>query len=109
MPTSFGFRVENLTVDGHVEDSLRPGGECQRFYDMLIVVEKIRGRAHGAVEIVSGDAVLDVNHMHRGTSSKKATSLGPVIPVTNSLAIGETPWQQNQGVSNWVVLSDWRA
>jgi len=41
MPTGFGVRVENLTVDGHVEHSLRPGGECQRFYDVLIVVEKI--------------------------------------------------------------------
>ena len=41
MPTGIGFRVEDLTVDGHVEDSLGTRGEGQRLDDVLIVVEKI--------------------------------------------------------------------
>ncbi len=71
MPTGIGFRVKDVTVDGHVEHTFGTGGEGQTLDDVLIVVEKIRGRAHGAVEIVSGDAVLDVDHMHRGASRRR--------------------------------------
>ena len=58
------FRVEGLAVDGDVEDALRPGSEGEGLHDVLVVGENVGCRAHGAVEIVSGDAVGDVDDVH---------------------------------------------
>ena len=63
MPTSFGFRVEHVTVDRHIEHAFRPRCEAQRVDDVLVVGQQIRRRAHGTVGIVSGNAVFDVDNV----------------------------------------------
>lgn len=57
------LRVEHRVVDFHVEDSAAAGHEGQFGDDVLVVVEEITSRAHGAVEIVSGHAVGDSDLM----------------------------------------------
>ena len=64
MAASVMFRVEHLTVNGHVEDPFRASRKGQRLDDVLVVGEQIVCRAHGAGGIVSGDAVGDVYDVH---------------------------------------------
>jgi len=57
------LRVEHRVVDFHVEDPAAAGHEGQFGDDVLVVVEEITSRAHGAVGIVSGHAVGDSDVM----------------------------------------------
>lgn len=59
--TSSCLRVEKFPVNRYVEHTLSAGSEAQLLDGVLIIGQKIRGRAHGAVGIVSGDAVGDVD------------------------------------------------
>ena len=49
MSAGIGFRVQHLVVDDDVEDAGRPGDQREFIDEMLIVVNEIVGRAHGAV------------------------------------------------------------
>lgn len=49
MSAGEGFRVQHLVVDDDVEDSSRPCDQREFIDEMLIVVDEIVGRAHGAV------------------------------------------------------------
>lgn len=44
----FVLGVEKLTVHSDVEDAFLTGCETQRFDDVLVVVEQVVSRAHGA-------------------------------------------------------------
>jgi len=61
MSPGFGLGVDHFPVDGDVENPFDTGGESQRLNHVLVALEKICSRAHGAVGIVSGDAVGDVD------------------------------------------------
>ena len=58
------LRVQSPAVHDDVEHSLGPGDQRQFADDVLVVGQEITDRAHGAGGIVSGDAVLDVDHVH---------------------------------------------
>jgi hypothetical protein len=64
MTTGGGLRIEKLTIDGNVEDTLGAGRQSEGVHDMLVLAQDVGRRAHGAVEIVSGDAVCDVDRVH---------------------------------------------
>ena len=49
MSAGISFRVQRLVVDDDIEDASRPGDQCEFIDEMLIVVNEIVGRAHGAV------------------------------------------------------------
>lgn len=49
MSAGEGFRVQHLVVDDDIEDASRPGDQREFINEMLIVVNEIVGRAHGAV------------------------------------------------------------
>ena len=49
MSAGIGFRVQHLVVDDDVEDSSRPCDQREFIDEMLIAVDEIVGRAHGAV------------------------------------------------------------
>jgi len=66
--------VEQLAVNSHIEYALGPCGQSQGFDDVLIVGENIRDRAHGAREVVSRDAILEVDHMLGHPSSVLSTT-----------------------------------
>jgi len=57
------LRVEHRVVDFDVEDTAAAGHEGQFGDDVLVVVEEITSRAHGAVGIVSGHAIGDSDLM----------------------------------------------
>ena len=64
VPPCLRLRIEDFTVNCHVKDSLRTCSEGERLDCMLIVPKNVRGRAHGTVEIVSGNAVGDIYDVH---------------------------------------------
>lgn len=49
MSAGISFRVQHLVVDDDIEDTSRPGDQREFINEMLIVVNEIVGRAHGAV------------------------------------------------------------
>ena len=49
MSAGICFGVQHLVVDDDVEDSSRPCDQREFIDEMLIVVDEIVGRAHGAV------------------------------------------------------------
>jgi hypothetical protein len=49
MSAGEGFRVQHLVVDDDIKDASRPSDQREFIYKMLIVVNEIVGRAHGAV------------------------------------------------------------
>ena len=49
MSAGISFRVQRLVVDDDIEDASRPGDQREFINEMLIVVNEIVGRAHGAV------------------------------------------------------------
>ena len=49
MSAGISFRVQHLVVDDDIEDASRPGDQREFINEMLIVVNEIVGRAHGAV------------------------------------------------------------
>ena len=59
-----GFRIHEIAIDRDVEDSLRARDQLEGTDDVLIAGHDVVGRAHGAGEIVSGDAVRDFYVMH---------------------------------------------
>ena len=49
MSAGIGFRVQHLVVDDDVKDSSRARDQREFIDEVLIVVDEIVGRAHGAV------------------------------------------------------------
>ncbi len=59
MPTGAVLRVQGLTVNDHVEDPLRTGDQAKLVDDVLVVPQEVVGGAHGALGIVSRNAIGD--------------------------------------------------
>jgi hypothetical protein len=67
MAADVDLAVELLAVHDHFEGAGRSHDEPKLVNHVLIVGEKVAGRAHGAIGIVSGNAVGDVDSMtHNG-------------------------------------------
>lgn len=64
MSTSLGLGVDQLAIDRDVEDTFGAGHECQGPNDVLVPGQDVIRCAHGALEIVSRDAVCDFYDMH---------------------------------------------
>lgn len=64
MSARFGLGVHQVPINPDVEDTFRPCGERKGSHDVLIPGENVVGRAHGAVQIVSRDAIGDFDVMH---------------------------------------------
>lgn len=58
------LRVQQLTVDLHVEDSARTADDPRLGDGVLMGRQKIVDRAHGVTQIISTNAVLDAYLMH---------------------------------------------
>lgn len=64
MAPSFGFGVDQIPVDRDIEDSFGACDEREGIHDVLISREDVARCAHGAVQIVSGNAVGDFDFKH---------------------------------------------
>ena len=70
MSARLRLRIQKLPVDSHVEHALRPGRESEGIDYMLVTAQDVACRAHGTGEIVSGDAVGDVDYVQVLTSRR---------------------------------------
>lgn len=74
MATRLSLGVDQIPVDCDIEDSFGAGDERQGMHDVLISREDVARHAHGAVQIVSGNAVgdFDLKHEAKITASTDA-------------------------------------
>ena len=68
MAACIEFGIQHVAVDDDVEDALCATDNGGLANDVLIVSEKVGDRAHGVVRIVSTNAVLNADAVHRGSS-----------------------------------------
>lgn len=66
---NFLLGKDQLIVHGDVKDPFASTSNGQRFDDMLIIGQQVLCRAHGAVRIVSSDAVIDHDFVHSNLQS----------------------------------------
>lgn len=70
MPSSLCLRVDEVPIDRYIEDAFGACREGEGPHDVLVSRHDVVGRAHGAVEIVSRDAVDDLDVMHDRQGSR---------------------------------------
>jgi hypothetical protein len=95
MAPSFGFGVDQIPVDRDIEDSFGACDEREGIHDVLISREDVVRCAHGAVQIVSGNAVRDLDLKHEAKVAACHPLLRHIIDRARSLGIAPVLWWWN--------------
>ncbi|MEJ2239888.1 MAG: hypothetical protein P8X82_16485 [Gemmatimonadales bacterium] len=74
MAAGLGVGLDQTPIDRDIEDSFGTGDEREGMHDVLMSRKYVARRAHGAVQIVTGNALGDLDLKHEAKVAVQATT-----------------------------------